>query len=84
MCKGATRADYGAGKDWAGIDIGEFPALNAWLEKMLARPGVEKGRNVPSRHTAFDQKKLSAEELEKQAEGARAWVQQGMAADAKR
>jgi len=31
----------------AGVDIDEFPALKAWDERMLARPGVEKGRHVP-------------------------------------
>src|ERR1700728_4626452 len=32
---------------WAGVDIDEFPALKAWEERMLARPGVENGRHVP-------------------------------------
>lgn len=29
---------------WAGVDIEEFPHLKAWEERMLERPGVEKGR----------------------------------------
>jgi glutathione S-transferase len=51
---------------------------------MLARPGIEKGRHVPTRHTALDQKKLSKEELDKFAKESAKWVQQGMAADAKK
>ncbi|KAK1770370.1 glutathione S-transferase [Phialemonium atrogriseum] len=73
-----------AGHHWAGINIDDFPHLKAWLERVLARPASEKGRHVPSRHTALEQKNLSQEELDKKAEQARAWVQQGMAADAKK
>ena len=35
---------------WAGVDIDEFPNLKAWDERMLKRPGVERGRHVPSQH----------------------------------
>ncbi|KAK3325375.1 glutathione S-transferase [Apodospora peruviana] len=59
-------------QDWAGVEIDEFPHLSAWLEKVLARPGVEKGRNVPEKHTSLDFKKLSKEELDKRA--AESWV----------
>ena len=51
---------------------------------MLERPGVEQGRNVPSKHTAFDLKKLSEEELKKHSATTRAWVQKGMSDDAKK
>jgi len=51
---------------------------------MLARPGIEKGRHVPSRHTAFDLAKLSDEDLEKHSASTRAWVQKGMSDDAKK
>jgi hypothetical protein len=71
-------------KGWAGIKIDEFPYLDAWIERMLKRPGVEKGRHVPSPHTALDQRNMTEEELDKKAESSRAWVQQGMAADAKK
>lgn len=65
------------------MDIDEFPHLKAWLYKLLERPGFEKGRNVPVKHKAFETAKLSEEELEAMAAGPRAWVQQGMKADAK-
>lgn len=70
--------------EWAGVDIDEFPRLKAWLYKLLERPGFEKGRNVPDKHKAFEMAKLSEEELEAKAAGPRAWVQQGMKADAKK
>lgn len=66
------------------MDIDEFPSLKAWLFKLLERPGFEKGRHVPFRHNAFEMAKLSEEELEAKAAGPRAWVQQGMKADAKK
>ncbi|KAK0635729.1 glutathione S-transferase [Bombardia bombarda] len=61
-----------AAHHWAGISLDEFPHLNAWLEKLLARPGIEKGRNVPNKHTALETKNVSKEELDKQA--ASSWV----------
>ncbi|KAK1827064.1 disulfide-bond oxidoreductase YfcG [Podospora conica] len=64
-----------AAHDWAGVSIEEFPNLKAWLFRMLERPGVEKGRHVPSHHGAFD--KLSEEEKEKQAKEASKWVMAG-------
>ena len=36
---------------WAGVELDDFPTLKAWEERMAARPGVEKGRHVPERHT---------------------------------
>ena len=53
------------------------------MNKLLARPGFEKGRHVPSPHTALDYKHLSKEELDKAAATGRAWVQKGMADDRK-
>lgn len=35
---------------WAGIELDEFLALKAWEERMLARPAVEKGRQIPGKH----------------------------------
>ncbi|KAK8041271.1 glutathione S-transferase-like protein [Apiospora phragmitis] len=42
-----------------GADVTEFPALQEWRDKLLARPGVEKGRHVPSPHKALEFEKLS-------------------------
>jgi glutathione S-transferase len=51
---------------------------------MLARPGVEKGRHVPSKHRALDQMKKSEEELEKESKSNSSWILSGMAVDAKK
>lgn len=68
---------------WAGIDIEEFPHLKAWEERMYARPGVEKGRHVPVPHTIKELLKDEAK-VKEEAAKSRAWVQAGMAADAKK
>jgi len=51
---------------------------------MVARPGIERGRHVPTKHTVLENRHLSEEELEKAAEKSRAWVQKGMQEDAKK
>lgn len=66
---------------WAGVDIEEFPTLKAWDERMLARPGVEKGRHVPDRHGIKDLLK-DPKKVEEHAAQTRQWVQQGMKKDA--
>lgn len=50
---------------------------------MAKREGVEKGRNVPDPHRM---KELAAdkEKMQKRAEEARKWIQQGMRAEAKK
>jgi glutathione S-transferase len=40
--------------DSDGVPLDEFPHLEKWMFKLLKRPGFEKGRHVPQRHTAFD------------------------------
>ena len=76
--------DAGRCADWAGISTDEFPHLNAWVDRVVARPASEKGRHVPVPHTALENRHKTEEELDKQAESARQWVQQGMQADAKK
>jgi len=68
---------------WAGVDITEFPALQAWDDRMAARPGVQKGKDVPEPHRM---KELSKDKkrMEEDAEKAKQWVQAGMAADSKK
>lgn len=70
--------------EWAGVDIAEFPNLEKWLYRCLNRPGFEKGRHVPTPHTAFEHKDLTEEELEAKAASSRAWVQAGMKDEAKK
>ncbi|KAF1985280.1 glutathione S-transferase [Aulographum hederae CBS 113979] len=82
-CTIADIAHWGwiAAAAYAGVDMEQFPALRAWDERMTARSGVEKGRHVPDRHRMKD---LTKEELDKQAEEGRKWVQKGMKEDAQK
>lgn len=69
-------------KGWAGLSLEDTPHLKAWFDKILARPGIEKGRHVPSRHSALDP--ATEADLEKRAAIGRTWVQKGMAEDAEK
>ncbi|KAG8912756.1 glutathione S- transferase, nitrogen catabolite repression regulator [Tulasnella sp. 418] len=59
------------GHGWAGVnDVDQlFPNVDAWLQRIEARPGVYEGLGVPVRG-----KKLTKEEEEKHAAEARAWI----------
>ena len=68
---------------WAGVDIDEFPHVKAWEERMLKRPGVEKGRHVPTPH--FMKEILAnKEETDKLAARIAEWMQREQAKDAKK
>lgn len=84
-CTIADIAHWGwvASAGWAGIDIDEFPALKEWEERMLKRPGVEKGRHVPDPHTIKELLKDKSK-MEEHASQSRNWVQAGMKDDAKK
>ncbi|OGE50613.1 hypothetical protein PENARI_c016G11860 [Penicillium arizonense] len=77
-----THWGWVAAAGWAGIDIEEFPHVKAWEERIAQRPGIEKGRHVPSPHNIKDLIKDKAT-MDKHAADTRAWVQQGMKDDAK-
>jgi hypothetical protein len=32
---------------WTGVDIAPFPHLSAWIERIAARPAVQRGLKVP-------------------------------------
>ncbi|KAG7289434.1 hypothetical protein NEMBOFW57_005805 [Staphylotrichum longicolle] len=66
------------------ISLDEFPHLSAWIDKIVARPGSEKGRHVPKPHTALENRHKTEAELDKAAAATRAWVQEGMKGDAKK
>lgn len=72
-----------AAAGWAGVDIGEFPALKAWEERMASREGVERGRHVPEPHRM---KELLAdkEKMDRYAGESKKWIQEGMKADAEK
>ena len=68
---------------WAGVDITKFPHLEAWEERMSARPGVQKGKDIPTPHRMKELQK-DPKRMQEHAEKARQWVQAGMADDAKK
>jgi len=72
-----------AAAGWAGVDIDDFPYLKKWEEFIAARPAVEKGRHVPSPHTIKETLKDAAK-IKAAEEQSKAWIQTGMAADAKK
>lgn len=37
-----------------GVTLDELPHVEKWIQKLLQRPGFEKGRHIPKHHTAFD------------------------------
>lgn len=85
----ATLADFSswgwvASAAQAGVDIEEFPNLKKWRNKLLARPGLDKGRNVPTPHKSLEHAKLSQAELDELSRANAAWIQSGMKEDAAR
>jgi len=68
---------------WAGVEINDFPNLKAWEDRMAARPGTQKGKDVPTPHQKPDPVK-SKEAMERAAAEARKWILAGMAQDAKK
>lgn len=62
---------------WAGIEIDEFPHLQAWKEKLAKRPAFEKGNNVPP-------KEPSNQDAAAVAKQASDWILKGQAMDAKK
>ncbi|KAJ3577962.1 hypothetical protein NPX13_g2605 [Xylaria arbuscula] len=61
----------------------EFPNVQKWMTKLLARPGFEKGRNVPGPHFHIQLNEMSEEEIDKLMRARTGWVLEGMAKDAK-
>ncbi|KAI2621606.1 glutathione S-transferase [Hypoxylon sp. NC1633] len=84
-CTVADIACWGwlASARYSGVDMAEFPLLDEWVHRMLKRPGVEKGRHVPSKHAYEEIQVLTSKEMDKQAEKGKSWVQAGMKDDSK-
>lgn len=71
----------------AGVNIDEFPALKAWSERMLARPGVEKGRHVPDQHKIeelYKKWRADPKSIDDYGKATSSWILKGMAEDAKK
>ncbi|KAF2878047.1 glutathione S-transferase [Massariosphaeria phaeospora] len=63
--------------------IDEFPHVKAWMYKLLARPGFEKGRNVPTPHIYLKLVDMPEEELKKIGRERSGWIHEAMKRDAK-
>jgi len=84
-CTIADIAHWGwvAAAGWAGVDIDEFPHLKKWEERMVERPGVERGRHVPTPHR-MKEMLADREAVERSAKAGAEWIQRGQAEDAKK
>ncbi|KAI0552119.1 glutathione S-transferase [Xylaria curta] len=61
----------------SGVDPKGFPVLQEWVERMLKRPGVEKGRHVPLPHNYESIQSMTEEDFDKKAAANRGWILQG-------
>jgi len=67
---------------WAGVEIDEFATLKAWKERMMARPAIAKGNDVP--HPSAMKAILGDEaKLEEYAKHHSSWILKGMKDDEK-
>jgi len=62
--------------EWAHVSLDEYPNLNAWLERLEARPAFQAGVNVPTPDRLTELKK-NPELAEKAAKEASAWIMKG-------
>lgn len=69
---------------WAGLDLDEFPAVKEWYERLLQRPSIREGMNVPEPHGVIALAGDKDGELTKKFEEFhRKWVIDGMGIDAR-
>lgn len=66
---------------WTGVEINDYPQLKAWEEMMSKRPGVDRGKDVP---TELKVKKMSKEEMDAEVKKISDWVLKGMEDDSKK
>lgn len=67
---------------WAGIDLSDFKHLQDWEERLVKRPGFEKGRNVPEPQT--HRGPVDPKKAEEAAKNASAWIMEGQKRDAQK
>jgi len=66
---------------WCGVEIEEFPLLNAWVERINAREAVKRGLDVPKKFTLKEDFKDKAK-AEAKAKETSAWIVKGQQEDA--
>jgi glutathione S-transferase len=58
--------------DWAGVDISEFPAVQAWEDTLCRIPGVIKGTEVPKK--TLNLREMNAQHKAEYAANAAGWI----------
>lgn len=82
-CLCAERTKSNPQLEYSGLSqIDEFPHVKEWMYRLLARPGFEKGRNVPNPHIYFQLNELPDEELKRVGRERSGWIQEAMKRDA--
>jgi glutathione S-transferase len=68
---------------FVGVDLTEFPALKGWVDRIKARPAVQRGLDVPypSKMRGSSNDEAAAEEF---TAWTKDWIQRGMKEDAKK
>ena len=66
--------------EWAGVDVTQFKLLKEWLDRINARPAIQRGLDIPE---PFEmKKKMQTKEGEEQYQEMHAgWVMKGQHAD---
>ncbi|KAI1475557.1 glutathione S-transferase GstA [Daldinia eschscholtzii] len=70
---------YAYSLKWCGVNIDEFPNVKAWREKLLQRPGFQKGIQVPKPYPFHDDAVSNPDEQDFYI-GVRKWGSQGIKA----
>lgn len=69
---------------WAGVDLAEFPKLSAWVDRIEARPAVQRGILVPDGKDKISELRRNPEAAEAEAKKASEWIMKGLEADKKK
>lgn len=62
--------------------LAEFPHVGEWFNKLIQRPGFEKGRNVPVPHKHIQFNTMTDDEMNAIAAGGKVWIAELMKRDA--
>lgn len=82
-CTHGRKVNLKRATEYSGLSqIDEFPHVKEWMYKLLARPGFEKGRNVPNPHIYLQLNELPDEELKRIGRERSSWIQEAMKRDA--
>ena len=63
--------------NWAGVSLDEFPKLQAWIDRIEARPGFQAGLKIPEQDSLTKMREDPAH-AEKAAKEASKWVSRSL------